>query len=79
MGPQHCLVQQSVSSLAMYTCCPRELNILYLLAVSKPVKASRISTFCFTRSWSTIDKYCRPGGHPGGGWEGAMIAPPSCA
>merc|ERR1719206_1400087 len=40
-GPQHCLVRQSVSSLDVYTCCPRELNILYLLLVSNPVKASR--------------------------------------
>merc|ERR1719320_735284 len=62
-GPQHCLVRQSVSSLDVYTCCPRELNILYLLLVSNPVKASRISTFCLTTSWSTMERYCKPGGH----------------
>merc|ERR1712055_796167 len=61
-GPQHCLVRQSVSSLDVYTCWPRELNILYLLLVSNPVKASRISTFCLTTSWSTMERYCRPGG-----------------
>merc|ERR1719317_1093577 len=61
-GPQHCLVRQSVSSLDVYTCCPRELNILYLLLVSNPVKASRISTFCLTTSWSTMERYCKPGG-----------------
>merc|ERR1711935_512878 len=56
-GPQHCLVQQSVSSLAKYTSCPRELKTLYLLAVSKPVKASSSSTFCFTTNWSTMVRY----------------------
>merc|ERR1719452_84428 len=42
-GPQHCLVQQSVSSLAKNTSWPRELSTLYLLAVSNPVNASSSS------------------------------------
>ena len=47
------------------TFCPNELSTSYLLAVSKPVTASRISTFCLIRSWSTMVRYWSPGGQPG--------------
>ena len=62
IGPQHCLAQQPDFSFALYTSCPIELRILYLFLVSKPVMASSTSTFCFTSSWSTWDKYSRPRG-----------------
>jgi len=45
-GPQQFLVQQSVSSAAKYTLCPREFLISYLLFVSKPVKTEKQEQHC---------------------------------
>ena len=63
-GPQHCLLIQLVSSLALNTCCPMELKTVYLFWVSNPITASSISTFCFMINWFTCAKYSRPGGAP---------------
>ena len=65
-GPHRLRVQQSVSSLALYTSWPIEFLILYLFFVSQPRNASNISTFCFTISWSICVRYSRPGGQLSG-------------
>uniref|UniRef100_A0A182JHK0 Uncharacterized protein n=1 Tax=Anopheles atroparvus TaxID=41427 RepID=A0A182JHK0_ANOAO len=51
-APQHMRLQQPVSSAAQYTFWPSVFLIVYLFAVSKPVKASSSSTFWCTSSWS---------------------------
>ena len=60
IGPQHIRAQQSDFSFALYTSWPIEFSTLYLFWVSKPDMTSSSSTFCFTRSWSSCDKYSKP-------------------
>ena len=48
LGPQHCLVQQSVSSAAKYICWPIAFFTLYLFAVSNPVKAIKLKKIRWT-------------------------------
>lgn len=76
MGPHMLRVQQSVSSAAKKSGCPVDgCKMEYLLLVSKPVNASKSSTFCLTMSLSRVVKTSRFEG----GFEMLMVDSGNCS
>lgn len=59
-GPQQLRVQQSFSSAAKYTLCPKAFFISYLLLVSKPVNTERKETELFICSKAQPLSYAPP-------------------